>query len=170
MASVAGENWLPSTGTTPAIRPGRRPRSPHGTPCCGRQLSSQGENTPRGCTQPALVVVVHDEPKFSKQTVEALRLAGYEVAAFIDPMAALDALENAQRVEVLITRVRFPLGKPNGIALALMARHKRPGIKVLFTARPEFARHAEGVGEFMPVPIDLTELVAAVGRLLRADC
>jgi DNA-binding NtrC family response regulator len=119
---------------------------------------------------PALVVVVHDEPKFSKQTVEALRLAGYEVAAFIDPMAALDALENAQRVEVLITRVRFPLGKPNGIALALMARHKRPGIKVLFTARPEFARHAEGVGEFMPVPIDLTELVAAVGRLLRADC
>jgi hypothetical protein len=70
---------------------------------------------------------------------------------------------------VLITRVRFPLGKPNGIALALMARHK-PGIKVLFTARPEFARHAEGVGEFMPVPIDLTELVAAVGRLLRADC
>ena len=54
-------------------------------------------------------------------------------------MAALDALENAQRVEVLITRVRFPPGKPNGIALALMARHKRPGIKVLFTARPEFA-------------------------------
>jgi hypothetical protein len=52
----------------------------------------------------------------------------------------------------------------------LMARHKRPGISVLFTARPEFARHAEGVGEFMPVPIDLTELVAAVGRLLRADC
>jgi hypothetical protein len=46
----------------------------------------------------------------------------------------------------------------------LMARHKRPGISVLFTARPEFARHAEGVGEFMPVPIDLTELVAAVGR------
>jgi DNA-binding NtrC family response regulator len=114
--------------------------------------------------------VVHDEPKSSKQTVEALRLVRYEVAAFIDPMAALDALENAQRVEVLITRVRFPRGKPNGTALALMARHKRPGIKVLFTARPEFARHAEGVGEFMPVPIDLTELVAAVGRLLRADC
>jgi PleD family two-component response regulator len=51
--------------------------------------------------------VVHDEPKSSKQTVEALRLVRYEVAAFIDPMAALDALENAQRVEVLITRVRF---------------------------------------------------------------
>jgi hypothetical protein len=34
-----------------------------------------------------------------------------------------------------------------------MARHKRPGIKVLFTARPEFAQHAEGVGEFMSVPI-----------------
>jgi DNA-binding NtrC family response regulator len=119
---------------------------------------------------PARVVVVHDEPKFSKQTVDALRLVGYEVAAFTDPMAALDALENAQRVEVLITRVRFPPGKPNGIALALMARHKRPGIKVLFTARPEFAQHAEGVGEFMPMPASPQELVASVGRLLQADC
>ena len=119
---------------------------------------------------PARVVVVHDEPKFSKQTVDALRLVGYEVAAFTDPMAALDALENAQRVEVLITRVRFPPRKPNGIALALMARHKRPGIKVLFTARPEFAEHAEGVGEFMPMPVSPQELVASVGRLLQADC
>jgi hypothetical protein len=39
-----------------------------------------------------------------------------------------------------------------------------------FTARPEFARHAEGVGEFMSVPIDLPELVASVGRLLHPDC
>jgi CheY-like chemotaxis protein len=44
---------------------------------------------------PARVVVVHDEPIFSKRTVDALRLAGYEVAAFTDPMAALDALEKA---------------------------------------------------------------------------
>jgi DNA-binding NtrC family response regulator len=119
---------------------------------------------------PARVVVVHDEPKVSKQTVDALRLVGYEVAAFTDPMAALDALENAQRVEVLITRVRFPPGKPNGIALALMARHKRPGIKVLFTARPEFAQHAVGVGEFMPMPVSPPELMAAVARLLHPDC
>jgi DNA-binding NtrC family response regulator len=94
---------------------------------------------------PARLVVVHDDPGFSQQAVDALRLAGYEVAAFTDPMAALDALKNALRVEVLITCVQFPPGKPNGVALALMARHKRPGIKVLFTARPEFAEHAEGV-------------------------
>ena len=83
-------------------------------------------------------------------------------------MAALEALKNVRRVEVLIARVRFPLGKPHGVALALMARHKRPGIKVLFTARPEFAEHAEGIGEFMPVPIRLPELVEAVDRLLRS--
>jgi CheY-like chemotaxis protein len=45
------------------------------------------------------LVVVHDEPESSKQTVDALRLVGYEVAAFSDPMAAL---EKAQRVEMLI--------------------------------------------------------------------
>jgi hypothetical protein len=50
-----------------------------------------------------------------------------------------------------------------------MARHERSGIKVLFTARPEFAEHAEGVGEFMPVPIKLPELVEAVGHLLQTD-
>jgi DNA-binding NtrC family response regulator len=117
---------------------------------------------------PARIVVVHDEPEFCQRTVEALRLAGYEVAAFTDPMTALEALKDAQRVEVLITRVRFPPGKPHGVALALMARHKRPVIKVLFTARPEVAEHAEGVGEFMPVPIKLPELIEAVGRILRS--
>ena len=36
-------------------------------------------------------------------------------------------------------------------------------------ARAEFAQRAEGVGEFMPIPIDLPELVATVSGLLRAD-
>ena len=41
-------------------------------------------------------------------------------------MTALSALENADRADVLITRLTFPPGNPNGVSLALMARAKRP--------------------------------------------
>jgi len=43
-------------------------------------------------------------------------------------MTALSALENADRADVLITRLTFPPGNPNGVSLALMARAKRPSI------------------------------------------
>jgi DNA-binding NtrC family response regulator len=76
---------------------------------------------------PARIVLAHDDPSFVADTVKALRAAGYEVAAFTDTMLALDALETARRVEVLITRVRFAAGMPNGVALSRMARVKRPG-------------------------------------------
>ena len=78
---------------------------------------------------PARIVVVHDDPEFVDQLQSALRRAGRDVAAFADLMDALAALDAAQRIEVLITRMQFPPGKPNGLALARMARHKRPGIR-----------------------------------------
>jgi DNA-binding NtrC family response regulator len=115
---------------------------------------------------PARVVVVHDETDFSDRAVTALGFAGYDVVAFADPMAALNALDTAERVEVLITRVEFEPGKINGVALALMARTKRPGIKVVFAALQEFEHHAAGLGEFMPAPVSVSELVETVRQLL----
>ena len=60
---------------------------------------------------PARIVVAHDDPDFIEGTVMALRNAGYDVAAFVESMSALAALETAQRVEVLITCVLFPEGR-----------------------------------------------------------
>jgi two-component SAPR family response regulator len=115
---------------------------------------------------PARIVVVHSELEFVDEAMGALTIAGYEAAAFTDPMLALDTLEAAHRVELLITDVRFARGKPNGISLALMARHKQPGIKILFTALPEYAERAEGLGEFTPLPVRISDLVAVVDKLL----
>jgi DNA-binding NtrC family response regulator len=117
---------------------------------------------------PARVVIAHDDAEFVEDTVTALWDAGYEVVAFTDSMSALDALEAAQLVEVLITRVRFAEGQPNGISLARMARMKRPGIKVVFAALPETQVHTEGLGEFLPMPIAATDLVAKVREMLAA--
>jgi hypothetical protein len=69
---------------------------------------------------PARIVIVHDEPEFAEA----------------NSMSGIDALEHAEHIELLIARVRFPSGTPNGAALARMARLKRPGIKVLFAAFP----------------------------------
>ena len=85
---------------------------------------------------PARIVVVHDDPEFIDRTVTALLAAGYDVTAFTDTISALAALEAAQWLELLITRVIFPPGQPNGVALARMARVKKPGVKVLFASSP----------------------------------
>jgi DNA-binding NtrC family response regulator len=115
---------------------------------------------------PAQIVLVHDVRKFANEAAMALRDAGYQVAVFNDPMQALDALDVAATVELLITRVNFAEGKPNGVSLALMARNQRPEVKVIFTARAEARPHTEGIGELVAAPIRIPELVAAVKRLL----
>jgi DNA-binding NtrC family response regulator len=114
---------------------------------------------------PAQIVLVHDTERFAVEAAAALREAGYKVAVFTDSIEALDALDTAQTVEVLITRVNYPPGKPNGVALALMARNKRPNISVVFTARADMRRHTEGIGEFLAAPIRIPDLVAMVRRL-----
>ena len=117
---------------------------------------------------PARIVVVHDEPEFADPLAAMLGAAGQDVAVFADPMAALHALDTAQTIEVLVTRVRFAPGQPNGFALARMARIKRPGIRVLFVARPEFAGDAAGLGMFMAHPVSVADVAEAVGHLLPA--
>jgi hypothetical protein len=49
-----------------------------------------------------------------------------------------------------------------------MVKSKRPGVQILFLALPENRKHAEGIGEFLPMPLDPYLLVDAVGRLLTA--
>ena len=115
---------------------------------------------------PARIVVAHDDPEFRETTVTALQAAGYDVIAFDGSMAAIDALEAAARVELLITRVAYPEGTPNGISLARMARVKKSGVRVLFTARDENREHTEGIGEFLAVPVTGEALVATVRRML----
>ena len=73
---------------------------------------------------PARIVMVHDEVEVLARAA-ALAAAGQDVAMFEDPMAALAVLEGRHNVELLITRVIFASGKPNGLSLALMAKHMR---------------------------------------------
>lgn len=115
---------------------------------------------------PARIVFVHDDPEFLAHASTALRLATYEVATFSGSMDALRALEGAETVELLITRVRFPAGTPHGIALVRMARQRRPSLKIIFTAREEMEEFTEDLGELIPHPVSIPDLVEAVNKLL----
>jgi DNA-binding NtrC family response regulator len=117
---------------------------------------------------PARIVVVHDEPKFREFVVTILQVAGYAIQAFASSMAAIESLEAAQPIELLITRVRFPEGTPHGVSLASMALMKKPGMRVLFIARDENREHTKGLGEFLAVPVTGAEIVATVKRMLDA--
>jgi len=115
---------------------------------------------------PARIVVVHDHPAFVASIASALRTAGYDVATFADTMTAIDALDRAQDIDMLITRIGFPPGQPHGVALGKMARVKRRGIKVLFVGMAERLEHTQGVGEFLAAPITARDVVAMVGEML----
>jgi DNA-binding NtrC family response regulator len=117
---------------------------------------------------PAAVLVVHNEQSTRELAVSALRAAYIEAVGFADPMVALDAIEASSRVRVLVTRVMFGPNKLNGVALARMVRVKWPGTKVMFVALEEYAPHTEGLGVFLPMPLNPDIFVATVSRLLVA--
>jgi CheY-like chemotaxis protein len=119
-------------------------------------------------TMPAPVVVVHNETDTRELAVIALQAAGHEVADFTDPMQALNAVRASGRARVLVTRIDFGPGQLNGVALAQMVRAKQRSIRALFIGRPENQHHTEGVGQFLPVPLDPQALVDAADRLLSA--
>jgi DNA-binding NtrC family response regulator len=115
---------------------------------------------------PARIVVVHDDQEFTDQLAVALRSAGHDVATFPDPLASWGALEAARLIEVLVTGMEYAPGRSNGLALARMARSKRPQIKVLFADLPEYAAHAADLGEFLAMPVSVEDTIEAITRLL----
>jgi hypothetical protein len=115
---------------------------------------------------PARVVVVLSEPGFADKAASALQAQGQDALPLADPMTALELLERAERLELLVTCLDFPPGKPNGIALGRMARLKRPGIRVLFVGPADLEQHAEGLGTFMISPVTVPQIVEGVLRTL----
>src|SRR6187551_3599868 len=101
--------------------PGRRC-----TYICPAQMDAPtgGTSMTGGAPMPAAVLVVHDDQNIRDLAVSALRAVFLDAIGFDDPMVALDAIEASSRVRVLVTRVAFGPGKPNGVALARMVRLK----------------------------------------------
>lgn len=118
---------------------------------------------------PAQVVVVLDEIEAAGALAHSIRANGHTVEPFTDPIQAMGALEQAKRAELLITCVQFPAGRGNGRSLALVARMKRPGIKLIFLCRPHDEEHIGDLGHCLPLPVNVRKVVELAEQLLNEN-
>jgi DNA-binding NtrC family response regulator len=113
----------------------------------------------------ARIVLVHDDRRYLEAAASALKVGGYDIAAFTNPMAALKALDGDRAVDLLVTRVAFERGTIHGIALARMAKVKCLDIRILFIDLPEKQEHTDGIGAFVALPVEVPDLIRAIERL-----
>ncbi|APW39652.1 two-component system sensor histidine kinase/response regulator [Rhodoferax koreense] len=116
------------------------------------------------------VLVVDDEASLRMLLVEELREAGYRVLEAGDGAEALQLLQTAGRVDMLVTDVGLP-GGMNGRQVAEAARLARPGLQVLFiTGYAENAVLSHGhldIGmHVLTKPFELSVLVRRAKEML----
>jgi CheY-like chemotaxis protein len=78
-----------------------------------------------------VILVVEDEDRVRRMSVQLLRDLGYTVLQASDAKHALDLLDTAVAFDLLFTDVVMP--DMNGKQLADRVRELRPGTKVLYT-------------------------------------
>jgi CheY-like chemotaxis protein len=129
----------------------------------------------------AHILVVDDELEVGAAVRRVLERAGYAVTVATNATAALDAV-GRQQPDVVITDIIMP--KVHGVELIKVLRERFPRIRVIAISgggsfgplgyKPEaISTHAylaaareAGAEEFLTKPFDLTDLIAAVRRLL----
>src|SRR5438093_8637092 len=120
--------------------------TPHATPS-EAGLERQAVTGPR-------VLVVDDDHLFGDAAARMLRAAGFEVSLAPDYRVALEELESARTINLLITDIVMPK-RVNGIALSRMARMRRPDLKVIYlTAYDIPGVEDEAIGSILRKPID----------------
>lgn len=119
-------------------------------------------------TQPAILIYEDDEA-CGLAFATILRRAGYHVTVANHFNTALQALEAAAPVDLLLADIVMPAGGVHGFALARMARARRPAIKVLHCTGFDLdASYNDGRYKILRKPISDEQLLSAVGRAL--DC
>lgn len=116
------------------------------------------------------ILVLEDDDDVRTYSAEILRELGYNVVEAHDGPAALRALDQQPRVDLLFTDVVLP-GGMTGAQVAAQARATRPSLKVLFTtgyARNAIIHHGrldKGV-QLITKPFSFDDLAAKVRDVL----
>jgi CheY-like chemotaxis protein len=118
--------------------------------------------------QPAPRVLLVEDDRIFLRTLElVLKDAGYDVLAVSDYIPALKHLDGGERIDILLTDIVMP-DRVNGLALARMARLRRPGLGVVyFTAHDIPGIEDEAMGQILRKPFESDQLLRAIGKELR---
>jgi nitrogen-specific signal transduction histidine kinase/CheY-like chemotaxis protein len=122
-----------------------------------------------GATPP--VLVAEDDELVRRFVCSVLREAGHDVVSAVDGAEALAALERPDcEAELLVTDLVMP--GMDGHQLAVKARERRPGLKVLFMSGyaqgPDLRERVAASGDaFLQKPFSARALVETVRELVR---
>ncbi|HET6185194.1 MAG TPA: ATP-binding protein [Acetobacteraceae bacterium] len=116
----------------------------------------------------AEVLLVEDDNEVAALVTEMLAQLGMNATRAASAEAALGALANGRRIDLVFSDVMMP-GGMNGVALAREVRRRRPDLPILLTtAYAEATRReaeAEGIA-LLPKPYRLEDLAAATSNAL----
>jgi two-component system cell cycle response regulator CpdR len=128
------------------------------------RLVETGEE-PAAPTRRGHVLLVDDDQLFREASAEQLRAAGYIVHQAPGHRDALDLLEDGRPVDLLCTDIVMPEGM-GGLALARLARARRPGLKILYITGYEIAARHEFRGLVLRKPVRPQDLLSEVERMI----
>jgi signal transduction histidine kinase len=124
--------------------------------------------TPAGASPPRLLIV-DDEQHMCDVCSRTLQRAGYDVLATNDPLVAIEALNNGQHFDLLLTDIKMPA--MSGLDLARIAREKDPEIAIIIMTGYASLENLHqsvrrGVADFLAKPFELEQLRLAVDQAL----
>jgi CheY-like chemotaxis protein len=112
------------------------------------------------------ILLVEDDRVFLCTLELVLKDAGFDVLAVPDYIPALKHLDSGERIDVLLTDIVMR-DRVNGLALARMARLRRPGLGVVyFTAYDIPGAEKEALGQILRKPFDTDQLLRAIRQEL----
>lgn len=103
---------------------------PRGQAAAGEAQAKTADAVPTGLRSDMWILVVEDEVGVREFACSALHDLGYKTREASSGTAALELLQTAPEIELLLTDVVMP--DMNGRQLSEMARQRRPDLKVLF--------------------------------------
>jgi CheY-like chemotaxis protein len=117
------------------------------------------------------VLIVEDDEAFAYAASKFVQAAGHRVVTAPDTLAALKAMDE-ESVDLVLTDIRMPPGKPHGFAFARMARLRRPRLPVIYmTGYPDCfdASRELAYGKIFDKKDPPDDLLAEINALLDAN-
>jgi CheY-like chemotaxis protein len=112
------------------------------------------------------ILLVDDDEVFREATAAVLRSAGYQVQPAPDFRLALEILESDEAIDLFLVDIVMP-DRVNGLALARMARLRRPDIKIMYVSGYDLPGvDAEALGPIIRKQVDDESFLARVSAFL----
>jgi CheY-like chemotaxis protein len=120
---------------------------------------------PRAEADRGLILVVDDEPDVRMSTCLILKMEGYRVATASHAAAALEMAE-AEAPDLVISDFMMPWMNGREFIGRLKKAHATRGVATILTSGVNPGK-PEPWDAFLRKPVDVAELLATIGRLLR---